>query len=237
MNACAGSLAPRGLRPSIPNVAWIHDFIRGNFAADRGAGAMEEIPPRRAERQRRKQTGKGAQVSTEQDPAQDLGWLVTDFVDRVHDAAHAVVVSADGFVLAFSATFPREHADLCAAVTSALAGLAQGAARTFHAGEVIQTAVQMEAGLLMTMPAANGSTLAVLAAAECDLGLIAYEMTLLVQRAGRELAPAARQNCRPKAPLPGVPPQAGFREASDPARDPALDRPDLAQRFQTLEAL
>ena len=156
-------------------------------------------------------------MGTAQHPVQDLDWLVTDFAERVRHVAHAVVVSADGFALAFSATLPGGHADQLAAVASGLAGLADGAARTFQAGEVIQTAVEMEAGLLVTMPAGNGSTLAVLAAAECDLGLISCEMSLLTQRAGRELTPATRQEYDPGSSLPAVPLQAGVRKASDSA--------------------
>ena len=152
-------------------------------------------------------------MGTAQHPVQDLDWLVTDFAERVRHVAHAVVVSADGFALAFSATLPRGHADQLAAVTSGLAGLADGAARTFQAGEVIQTAVEMEAGLLVTMPAGNGSTLAVLAAAECDLGLISCEMSLLAERAGPELTPATRQEYDPGSPLPAVPLQAGGPES------------------------
>jgi predicted regulator of Ras-like GTPase activity (Roadblock/LC7/MglB family) len=186
---------------------------------DAAARVMKKIAPQRAERQRRKKAGKGAQVSTAQHPVQDLDWLVTDFAERVRHVAHAVVVSADGFALAFSATLPRGHADQLAAVTSGLAGLADGAARTFGAGEVIQTAVEMEAGLLVTMPAGNGSTLAVLAAAECDLGHISCEMSLLAERAGRESTPATRQERDPRSPLPAVPLQAGVRKASDSAGD------------------
>lgn len=125
--------------------------------------------------------------------AGDLDWLVTDFVDRVRDVAHAVVVSADGLPLAFNTRFPRDHADQLAAVTSGLASLTMGAARVFQAGRVIQTAVEMEAGLFVVMTISNGSSLAVLAAAQCDLGLVAYEMSLLVERVGRELTPAQRQ--------------------------------------------
>ena len=158
-------------------------------------------------------------MSTAQHPVHDLDWLVTDFAERVRHVAHAVVVSADGFALAFSARLPPGHADRLAAVTSGLAGLADGAARTFDAGEVIQTAVEMEAGLLVTMPAGNGSTLAVLAAAECDLGLISGEMRLLADRAGRELTPATRQEYDPGSPPPAVPLQAGVRKASDSASD------------------
>ena len=123
----------------------------------------------------------------------DLDWLVTDFVERVRDVAHAVVVSADGLPLAFNTRFPRDHADQLAAVTSGLASLTMGAARVMQAGRVIQTAVEMEAGLFVVMTISNGSSLAVLAAAQCDLGLVAYEMSLLVERVGRELTPAKRQ--------------------------------------------
>ena len=95
---------------------------------------------------------------------QDLDWLVTDFVERVRDVAHAVVVSADGLPLAYNARFPRDHADQLAAVTSGLASLTQGAARVFSAGRVIQTAVEMEAGLFVVMSISNGSSLGALAA-------------------------------------------------------------------------
>jgi predicted regulator of Ras-like GTPase activity (Roadblock/LC7/MglB family) len=138
-------------------------------------------------------TEEGARVNSTEHTGQDLDWLVTDFVDRMRDVAHAVVVSADGLPLAFNARFPAEHADQLAAVTAGLASLTQGAARSFQAGQVIQTAVEMEAGLYVVMTISNGSSIAVLAAAKCDLGLIAYEMSLLVERVGRELTPASRQ--------------------------------------------
>ncbi|MCW2891052.1 MAG: hypothetical protein JWO75_541 [Actinomycetia bacterium] len=132
-------------------------------------------------------------MSAKEQSEGDLDWLVTDFVDRMRDVAHAVVVSADGLPLAFNARFPRDHADQLAAVTAGLASLTQGAARSFQAGQVIQTAVEMEAGLYVVMTISNGSSIAVLAAAKCDLGLVAYEMSLLVERVGRELTPASRQ--------------------------------------------
>jgi uncharacterized protein len=132
-------------------------------------------------------------VSATEHTVHDLDWLVTDFVERVRDVAHAVVVSADGLPLAFNTRFPRDHADKLAAITSGLASLTLGAASVFEGGRVIQTAVEMEAGLFVVMTISNGSSLAVLAAAQCDLGLVAYEMSLLVERVGRELTPASRQ--------------------------------------------
>ena len=124
--------------------------------------------------------------------AQDLNWLVTDFVERVSDVAHAVVVSSQGLPLAFDSGFPQERADQLAAVTSGLTSLTQGAARAFQAGLVMQTVVEMEAGVLVVMTIGKGAALAVLATIGCDLGLVAYEMTLLVERAGRMMTPAGR---------------------------------------------
>ncbi len=106
--------------------------------------------------------------------------------------AHAIVVSADGLPLAFSEGFPPDRADQLAAVASGLSSLTQGAARVFEGGTVLQTVVEMEGGLLLSMSISNGSSLAVLASSDCDMGLVAYEMTLLVERVGRALTPEPR---------------------------------------------
>jgi uncharacterized protein len=132
-------------------------------------------------------------VSTLRDSPQDLHWLVTNFVDRVPHVAHAVIVSSDGLVVAVSAGFPEERADRLAAVTSGLSSLVQGAARMFDGGIVVQTVVEMDGGVLAVMTISHGASLAVLAGPDGKMGLIAYEMTLLVERAGRMITPATRQ--------------------------------------------
>lgn len=124
--------------------------------------------------------------------AQDLNWLITGFCDRVPGVSHSVVVSSDGLLLAVSEGFPRDRADQLAAVVSGLLSLTQGAARVFEAGAVNQTVVEMERGLLLLMAISDGSCLAVLASSDCDMGLIGYEMALLVERAGRVLTPDVR---------------------------------------------
>ncbi|RAY11693.1 roadblock/LC7 domain-containing protein [Actinomadura craniellae] len=123
---------------------------------------------------------------------QDLNWLVTNFVERVPKVAHAVVVSTDGLPMAFSDGFPPDRADQLSAIASGLTSLTHGAAQIFDAGGVNQTVVEMDRGLLFVMAIRNGSVFAVLAAPDCDLGLVAYEMTLLVERVGRVLTPALR---------------------------------------------
>ena len=123
---------------------------------------------------------------------QDLNWLVTDFTLRVTDVAHAVVVSADGVPLALSEGIPEEHAEQLAAITSGLASLIQGAARIFDAGMPIQALVDMQGGLMLIKAVSDGSSLAVLAAPECDTDLVSYEMSLLVEAVGEALSPALR---------------------------------------------
>ncbi|NBE92436.1 roadblock/LC7 domain-containing protein [Nonomuraea sp. KC401] len=124
--------------------------------------------------------------------ARDINWLVTGFVEEVPGVAHAVVVSADGLPMAYSRGFPKDRADQLAAIAAGLVSLTHGSARVFEGGGVTQTLVEMERGLLLVMSISDGSCLAVLAAPDCDMGLVAYQMTILVERAGQVLTPAVR---------------------------------------------
>jgi predicted regulator of Ras-like GTPase activity (Roadblock/LC7/MglB family) len=121
-----------------------------------------------------------------------LDWLVTRFVDDVPDAAHAVLVSADGLLMAASTSMPGDRGEQLAAVSSGLASLAVGAARLFEGGAVMQTVVEMEHGYLMLMSVGDGSNLAVLTQEGADIGQVGYEMALLVERVGRTVAAQAR---------------------------------------------
>jgi predicted regulator of Ras-like GTPase activity (Roadblock/LC7/MglB family) len=123
---------------------------------------------------------------------QNLNWLVSDFSVRVADVAHAVVVSADGVPLAMSDDIPLAFAEQLAAIISGLASLMLGAARIFEAGMPTQALVGMEGGLMLVRSVSGGSTLAVLAAPECDTDLISYEMSRLVEAVGEVLSPALR---------------------------------------------
>jgi predicted regulator of Ras-like GTPase activity (Roadblock/LC7/MglB family) len=123
---------------------------------------------------------------------QDLSWLVSDFTVRVPDAAHTAVVSADGVPLAISEGIPGYLAEQLAAITSGLASLMQGAARIFEAGLSTQAFVEMEGGLMIVKSISDGSSLCVLAAPDCDIELVSYEMSLLVEAVGEVLSPALR---------------------------------------------
>ncbi len=132
--------------------------------------------------------------------ARNLNWLVSNFARSVPGAAHAIVLSADGLLLAVSERLDRARADLLAAVASGLASLTQGAARIFGGGNVTQTVVEMEQGFLLVMSVSDGSCLAVLAAPSCDIGLIGYEMALLVARTGEVLTPELRAELQAALP-------------------------------------
>ena len=132
--------------------------------------------------------------------AQNLNWLVSNFAKSVPGAAHAIVLSADGLLMAVSERLDRARADQLAAVASGLASLTQGAARIFSGGTVTQTIVEMERGFLLVMSVSDGSCLAVLAAPNCDIGLIGYEMALLVARTGEVLTPELRAELQAALP-------------------------------------
>ncbi|GAA2206219.1 roadblock/LC7 domain-containing protein [Nonomuraea monospora] len=124
--------------------------------------------------------------------ARDVNWLVSGFVEEVPGVAHAVVVSADGLPMAYSRGFPKDRADQLAAIAAGLVSLTGGASRVFEGGGVTQTLIEMQRGLVLVMSISDGSCLAVLAAPDCDMGLVAYQMTILVERAGQVLTPAVR---------------------------------------------
>ena len=121
-----------------------------------------------------------------------LDWLISRFVQEVPDVAHAILVSADGLLMAASASIPADRSEQLGAVSSGLASLAVGAARLFAGGAVLQTVVEMERGYLMLMSVGDGSHLAVLTAAAADIGQVGYEMALLVERVGRAVQASPR---------------------------------------------
>ena len=87
---------------------------------------------------------------------------------------------------------PPQLAEQLAAIASGLVALVHGAARILEAGLPTRVLVEMEGGLMLVMAISDGSSLAVLAAPECDTDLVSYEMTLLVEAVGDVLTPAVR---------------------------------------------
>lgn len=124
--------------------------------------------------------------------ATDLNWSLDDFVDRTANVAHAIVLSADGLLLARSRRLPNDRADQLAAVISGLVSLTQGAAKCFDAGHIRQSMVEMERGFLLVSSVADGSSIGVLASPDAELGVVGFEVTKLVGLFGILLTPDVR---------------------------------------------
>jgi predicted regulator of Ras-like GTPase activity (Roadblock/LC7/MglB family) len=124
--------------------------------------------------------------------ARNVNWLVNNFVDRTPGVTEAMVVTSDGLPMAISRNLQRDAADRFAAVASGLIGLAYGAAGRFGAGAVTEVIVEMERAFVFVTGISDGSCLAVVAGAECDVGLVGYEMAVLVERTGAVLTPELR---------------------------------------------
>ena len=127
----------------------------------------------------------------------NLTWLLDDLVERVPTAQQAVVLSADGLMMGASAGLKREDAEHLSAMAAGFQSLAKGASRHFRAGPVRQTVVEMETAFLFVTAAGQGACLAVLASADADLGLIAYEMAMLVTRVGQNMKAPERPTASP----------------------------------------
>jgi predicted regulator of Ras-like GTPase activity (Roadblock/LC7/MglB family) len=121
-----------------------------------------------------------------------LNWLLDDLVNRVAQIQKAVMLTQDGLAIAASRGLTREDAEHLAALSAGFQSLARGAGQQFGGGQVRQTIIEMESAFLFVSAAGQGTCLAVLSAANADVGLIAYEMAVLVRRSNEHLAVAPR---------------------------------------------
>ena len=142
-----------------------------------------------------------SQLSTD---AANFGWLLDNFVRTVPGTRHTLVVSADGLLMAMSENMDRTNGDQMAAIVSGMSSLTRGAARQLRAGEVRQAIVEMDELFLFLMTVSNGSVLAVIAEASCDVGLIGYEMAMLVSRTEATLTPQLIAEMRNMLPVDGA---------------------------------
>lgn len=125
-----------------------------------------------------------------------LNWLLERLCATVPAIKQAVVVSSDGLALAKSEDVDRETAERLAAVSSGMIGLAYGSAGRFGAGPVSNIIVEMQRGWLFVTGIRQGSLLSCLTEKEIDLGAVAFEMSIFVQRVGDSLTPEVREELK-----------------------------------------
>ena len=136
------------------------------------------------------------------DAATNLNWLIERLCDTVPAIKQAVVVSSDGLAMAKSQDVDRETAERLAAVSSGMIGLAYGSAGRFGAGAVSNIIVEMQQGWLFVTGIRHGSLLCCLTSKEIDLGAVAFEMSIFVQRVGDSLTPDVREELKARLVQP-----------------------------------
>lgn len=125
-------------------------------------------------------------LSTE---AQSFNWLIDSFVDTAAGVTDAVAVSSDGLLMAMSRSLARDDAEHVAAIVTGFVSLGQSTSQCFAFDGLNQVIVSMKTGYLFVSSISDGSALGVVATAGCDIGLVGYQTTLLVERAGAVLTP------------------------------------------------
>jgi uncharacterized protein len=126
----------------------------------------------------------------------NLNWLLGRLCDTVPGIRQAVVVSSDGLALAKSEGVDRETAERLAAVSSGMIGLAYGSAGRFGAGPVSNVIVEMQNGWLFVTGIRDGSLICCLTEKDIDMGAIAFEMSIFVQRVGDSLTAEVREELK-----------------------------------------
>lgn len=128
-------------------------------------------------------------MQTMSEGARSFSWLLNGFVDKTAGVSDAVAVSADGLLMAMSSTLERASAEQLAAIISGMVSLGNGASGCFGFDGLEQVIVAMRKGFLFMSAISDGSCLGVVAGKGCDMGLVGYQTTLLVERAGSVLTP------------------------------------------------
>lgn len=136
-------------------------------------------------------------TATEEHPSgEHFAWLVNDFVSRVHGVTHALIVSSDGFPLTASDSVGVDESEQLAAISSGLLSLAGSGAMLANKGSCEQVIIRMSGGYYLFMSIGSGAGLAVLTGPDCDMKVVAYEMTQFVHNAGHALTPQLRADMR-----------------------------------------
>lgn len=123
------------------------------------------------------------------DTAQNFNWLIDDFVDKTAGVTDAIAVSSDGLLIAASRSLERQDAEQVAAIVTGMVSLSEGASRAFGFDGLQQVIVSMRGGYMFVSSISLGSALGVVATSGCDIGLVGYQTSLLVEKAGELLTP------------------------------------------------
>ncbi|GAX49095.1 MULTISPECIES: roadblock/LC7 domain-containing protein [Streptomyces] len=125
----------------------------------------------------------------------DLSWML-DGVLEIPGALHAVLVSADGLLMASSKGVGRDHADTVAAAMSGVQSLSRSIGFFCDGSDLKwrQTLVEFDGGWVFLISAGDGAYLAVSASPDVEMGEITFRMQQLVGQLGKALTTPPREN-------------------------------------------
>jgi uncharacterized protein len=129
---------------------------------------------------------------TRPDNSARLAWLLDNLVGQVEHIRQALVLSGDGLVVAASGSLGRDEAERLSALAAGLQSLARGAGQQMDGGEIRQTIIEMDSMFLFVTAAGEGTSIAVTATGDANVGLVAYETAMLVRRMSKYLAARPR---------------------------------------------
>jgi uncharacterized protein len=121
--------------------------------------------------------------------AGSFNWVLSNFIENVIGAEHALAVSSDGLLIGISERMPAGEADRLAAAITGLQSLSEGVAKITAKGVLNRVVIDMEDGYLLVATIGDTATLGVVTSLDCDLGLVSYEMCMLIERVGEQLTP------------------------------------------------
>jgi predicted regulator of Ras-like GTPase activity (Roadblock/LC7/MglB family) len=125
----------------------------------------------------------------------DLSWML-DSALEVPGARHAILISADGLLMARSQGVRRDEADTVAAAMSGIQSLSRTMA-SFCGGPHMswrQTLVEFDGGWVFLISAGEGAYLAVSSALDVDMADITFRMQQLVGQLGKAMTTPPREN-------------------------------------------
>jgi predicted regulator of Ras-like GTPase activity (Roadblock/LC7/MglB family) len=122
-----------------------------------------------------------------------LGWMLDDAL-KMPETRHAILLSADGLLMAHSERISVDDAERHAAGMSGLQSLARSAAEFCSDPQTAwrQTVTEFDDGYVFLVAAGPGAYLAVSATENVDMEAVSFRLQELVQRLGKELSTPPR---------------------------------------------
>jgi predicted regulator of Ras-like GTPase activity (Roadblock/LC7/MglB family) len=122
-----------------------------------------------------------------------LGWMLDDAL-RMPETRYAILLSADGLLMAHSQQIDRDEAERQAAGMAGLQALARGTAEFCGNADTVwrQTVSEFDDGYVFLVAAGPGAYLAVSATQHVDMEAVSFRLQELVQRLGKEMGTPPR---------------------------------------------